>query len=76
MSGLKNATGRWRRLIRRDHHSTRIILSLQPRFLLVPPRCRCPLRSALDMNKITCGDWLAIRSDQQQEFVRFWLSGY
>jgi len=29
----------------------------------------------LDMNKITCGDWLGYDPAAQQ-FVRFWLSGY
>jgi len=29
----------------------------------------------LDMNKITCGDWLGYDPSSQQ-FVRFWLSGY
>jgi len=29
----------------------------------------------LDMNKITCGDWLGY-DPTSQEFVRFWLSGY
>jgi acid stress chaperone HdeB len=29
----------------------------------------------LDMNKITCGDWLGYNPEAQQ-FVRFWLSGY
>ena len=29
----------------------------------------------LDMNKITCGDWLGYDPVAQQ-FVRFWLSGY
>src|SRR5215470_4869771 len=29
----------------------------------------------LDMNKITCGDWLGYDPTAQQ-FVRFWLSGY
>jgi hypothetical protein len=29
----------------------------------------------LDMNKITCGDWLGY-SPESQSFVRFWMSGY
>jgi acid stress chaperone HdeB len=29
----------------------------------------------LDMNKITCGDWLGY-DPTSKEFVRFWLSGY
>ncbi|MGZ7060567.1 MAG: HdeA/HdeB family chaperone [Candidatus Angelobacter sp.] len=29
----------------------------------------------LDMNKITCGDWLGYDS-ANQEFARFWMSGY
>jgi hypothetical protein len=29
----------------------------------------------LDMNKITCGDWLGY-DPTGKEFVRFWLSGY
>ena len=29
----------------------------------------------LDMNKITCGRWLGY-SPEEQDFVRFWMSGY
>jgi hypothetical protein len=29
----------------------------------------------LDMNQVTCGDWLAY-SPASQSFVRFWMSGY
>jgi acid stress chaperone HdeB len=29
----------------------------------------------LDMNRITCGDWLGY-SLEGREFVRFWMSGY
>ena len=29
----------------------------------------------LDMNRITCGDWLGY-SQEGREFVRFWMSGY
>ena len=29
----------------------------------------------LDMNQITCGDWLGY-DPTSKEFVRFWLSGY
>lgn len=29
----------------------------------------------LDMNRITCGDWLGY-SPEGREFVRFWMSGY
>ncbi len=29
----------------------------------------------VDMNKITCGGWLGY-SPEEQDFVRFWLSGY
>ena len=29
----------------------------------------------LDMNRITCGNWLAY-SPEERDFVRFWMSGY
>lgn len=29
----------------------------------------------LDMNQVTCGDWLGY-SPESQNFVRFWMSGY
>ena len=29
----------------------------------------------VDMNNVTCGDWLGYPQDQQ-DFVRFWMSGY
>jgi hypothetical protein len=29
----------------------------------------------VDMNNVTCGDWLGYSQDQQ-DFVRFWMSGY
>src|SRR5262245_53781665 len=29
----------------------------------------------LDMNQITCGDWLGY-DETSKEFVRFWMSGY
>ena len=29
----------------------------------------------VDMNKVTCGDWLGY-GREQQEFVRYWMSGY
>ena len=29
----------------------------------------------VDMNNVTCGDWLGYSHDQQ-DFVRFWMSGY
>jgi hypothetical protein len=29
----------------------------------------------VEMNKITCGDWLGYNREQQ-DFVRFWMSGY
>jgi hypothetical protein len=30
---------------------------------------------SLDMNRITCGDWLGY-NQEGREFVRFWMSGY
>ena len=29
----------------------------------------------VDMNNVTCGDWLGYSHDQQ-DFVRYWMSGY
>ena len=29
----------------------------------------------VDMNNVTCGDWLGYSQDQQ-DIVRFWMSGY
>jgi len=29
----------------------------------------------LNMNQVTCGDWLAL-SPEGQNFVRYWMSGY
>jgi acid stress chaperone HdeB len=29
----------------------------------------------VEMNNVTCGDWVGYSRDQQ-EFVRFWMSGY
>jgi hypothetical protein len=29
----------------------------------------------VDMNNVTCGDWLGYARDQQ-DFVRYWMSGY
>ena len=29
----------------------------------------------VDMNKVTCGDWLGY-AREQQDFVRYWMSGY
>ena len=29
----------------------------------------------VDMNQITCGNWLGYNTDEK-EFVRYWLSGY
>jgi len=29
----------------------------------------------LDMNQITCGDWLGY-NQENRDFVRFWMSGY
>jgi hypothetical protein len=30
---------------------------------------------SVDLNKMTCGDWLGY-SRENQDFVRFWMSGY
>lgn len=43
--------------------------------LVLPASLPSEAQIRLDMNKITCGDWL-VYSPEEQEFVRFWMSGY
>ena len=35
----------------------------------------CEAQIRLDMNRVTCQNWLGL-SPEDQEFVRFWMSGY
>ena len=41
--------------------------------LAVPASSEAQIK--VDMNNVTCGDWLGYPQDQQ-DFVRFWMSGY
>ena len=43
--------------------------------LLVAASLPSAAQISLDMNKITCRDWLGY-SPENREFVRFWMSGY
>ena len=43
--------------------------------LLVAGSLPCAAQISVDMNQITCGDWLGY-SPEVQNFVRFWMSGY
>jgi acid stress chaperone HdeB len=43
--------------------------------LLVTASLPSAAQISLDMNKITCGNWLGY-SPENREFVRFWMSGY
>ena len=41
--------------------------------LAVPASSEAQIK--VDMNNVTCGDWLGYPQDQQ-DFVRYWMSGY
>jgi len=43
--------------------------------LLVAASLPSAAQISLDMNRITCGDWLGY-SPENRDFVRFWMSGY
>jgi hypothetical protein len=43
--------------------------------LLVAASLPSAAQISLDMNRISCGDWLGY-SPENREFVRFWMSGY
>jgi hypothetical protein len=43
--------------------------------LLVAASLPSAAQISLDMNRISCRDWLGY-SPENQEFVRFWMSGY
>jgi HdeA/HdeB family len=43
--------------------------------LLVAASLPSAAQISVDMNEITCGDWLGYNSENR-DFVRFWMSGY
>jgi len=43
--------------------------------LLVAATLPSSAQIKLDMNRVTCGNWLAY-SPEERDFVRFWMSGY
>jgi len=51
------------------------IASILAAALLVGTAVPSSAQVSVDMNRMTCGDYMAY-TPEQQDFVRFWMSGY